>query len=122
MMKLLLISLSILFVLGCKASNDLQEKNSEEQATINTETTKAPVLIEAQIIGSGEGSKYYWYEIKPLVIIRNSIEANLESSLKVAIQNDKAQLQLTKSYILEVGYYNELHPEYGLKILNFKEK
>ena len=82
----------------------------------------ASVVIEAEIVGEHGGSKYYWYDIKPTRVIKNTIEARLDSPMMVAIQNDMPEIEVGKKYTLNLAYYNPTNPEYGLRIVSFKEK
>jgi hypothetical protein len=115
--------LSIIIICGCGDSNPPQQKTAVVSGSEKGEAkSMVPVVVEAKIVGGGDGSKYYWYDVKPIKIIKNTIAAKLDSPIKVAIQNDMPEVEVGKTYILDLVYYNEAHPEYGLKILSFKEK
>jgi len=113
--------LSLVLVCGCSGKIPQEEKSNFDTQT-GIVHSDAPVVIEARIVGGGYGNKYYYYDIEPTKVIKNSIEANLDSRIKVARVNYESQPELNKTYTLELGYYNEAHPEYGLKIIRFKEK
>jgi|GEM_PF-3963088 len=115
--------LSVLIMFGCSGptppspgASIVSDSKAEEAAPT------VPVIIEAKITGGGGGSKYYWYDINPTKVIKNTIDAKLSSHVKVAIQNDMPQIEVGKTYVLNLVYYNESHPEYGLKIESFNEK
>jgi len=79
-------------------------------------------MIEARIVEDHGGDKYYYYDIKVMKVVKNSIAANLDPPIKVARVNYETQPELNKTYTLDLDYYNKAHPEYGLKITGFKEK
>lgn len=82
----------------------------------------APVVVEAKVTHGGDGDKYYYYHIAVVRVIKNAISVELGSSVKVARVNYLPQPKLNKIYILDLDHYNEAHPEYGLKMVSFKEK
>jgi len=79
-------------------------------------------LIEARVVKDHAGDKYYYYDVEVLKVIKKSTEEELESPLRVARVNYEAQPEVGKTYTLGLHYYNEAHPEYGLKIVSLKEK
>ncbi len=107
---------------GCSGGNPSQQATVVSGVKVEAAISTTPVIIEARITGGGDGSKYYWYNVKPIKIIKNTIAAKLDSSFKVAIQNDMPEVEMGKIYILDLVYYNKAHPAYGLKIVSFKKK
>lgn len=113
--------LSIIIMCGCSVASPKPQTNVDRPSEGGA-TATVPVIIEARITGGGDGSKYYWYDVKLIKVIKNTIAAKLDSPFKVAIQNDMPEIEVGTTYILNLVYYHEANPEYGLKIVSFKTK
>ncbi|NQT18123.1 MAG: hypothetical protein HQ592_00350 [Planctomycetes bacterium] len=119
------ILLSLILTCGCGDNTSSQEEVVIVAGPDGGESKSlliAPVIVEAEIIGGGDGDKYYYYDITVVEVIKNSISVKLDSPMKVARANYEPQPDLNRTYFLDLDYYNEAHPEYGLKIVSFKIK
>jgi hypothetical protein len=94
-MRYLLFS-GLIFLTGCCCLDTILER-----------VHKPPIIIEAQIIELPGCDKYCWYKVKITKVIRNTIKIKLDSDIEVLRENYKSRLELNKSYILELDYYNE---------------
>ncbi|MDO9289230.1 MAG: hypothetical protein Q7T83_10610, partial [Thermodesulfovibrionales bacterium] len=72
-------------------------------------------------IAIGDGGKYYWHQLSPIKVLKNTINANLRNTFKIALENYKKQPEEGQIYIFHLDYYNPEHPEYGLKIISYEK-
>lgn len=118
--------LTLILLCGCgKATTDQQARVEAEpkgDATSTDSKSTSLVVIEGKVTGGGVGDKYYWYEIQPRKVLKNSTKSKLGKSLNVAIENDRPQIKVGEIYIAELNYYNPSNPEYGFRIVSFRKK
>ncbi len=112
----------IAFTIGPAGGAKASQKATAPDAVAGTANATPPVILEGRIVKTLGGSKYYYYDVEVIKVIKNSPGVKLYAPLRVARVNHATQPRLNKTYILDLDYYNPARPEVGLKIVSLKEK
>jgi len=74
-----------------------------------------PVVLRAELLQLGEGSKYHWPTVRVLDVLKNDTADEFGNQLQLAHYGWGAGVPSGRSTIYLVRY-NDGHPEYGWKL------